>query len=167
MYRRLDDFVHGFTAQREATEKIFEALTDESLDQRVTDGHRSLGELAWHIVVSIPEMMQRTGLPLSAVDPESMPPAGAEAIRGAYAAVTGELEDAISEQWDDDTLEELDDMYGQQWPRGLTLSILLNHEIHHRAQMTVLMRQAGLQVPGVFGPSKEEWGEFGMNAPAY
>ena len=65
------------------------------------------------------------------------------------------------------TLEELDDMYGQQWPRGLTLAILLNHEIHHRAQMTVLMRQAGLVVPGVFGPSKEEWGEYGMNAPSY
>ena len=28
----------------------------------------------------------------------------------------------------------------------------------------VLMRQAGLAVPGVYGPSKEEWGAYGMPA---
>jgi uncharacterized damage-inducible protein DinB len=28
--------------------------------------------------------------------------------------------------------------------------------------MTVLMRQAGLPVPGVVGPSKEEWAAMGM-----
>jgi uncharacterized damage-inducible protein DinB len=30
--------------------------------------------------------------------------------------------------------------------------------------MTVLMRQAGLRVPGVYGPAEEEWGEMGMAA---
>ncbi|MCK4657684.1 MAG: hypothetical protein KAT85_11650, partial [candidate division Zixibacteria bacterium] len=37
--------------------------------------------------------------------------------------------------------------------------------IHHRGQMTVLMRQAGLKVPGVYGPSMEEWEHFGMKKP--
>jgi hypothetical protein len=27
-----------------------------------------------------------------------------------------------------------------------------------------LMRQAGLKVPGVYGPSREEWSQFGMPA---
>ncbi len=31
--------------------------------------------------------------------------------------------------------------------------------------MTVLMRQAGLTVPGIYGPSKEEWANLGMEAP--
>ena len=31
--------------------------------------------------------------------------------------------------------------------------------------MTVLMRQAGLTVPGVYGPAKEEWATAGMEAP--
>ena len=31
--------------------------------------------------------------------------------------------------------------------------------------MTVLMRQAGLTVPGVYGPAKEEWAVAGMEAP--
>jgi hypothetical protein len=27
------------------------------------------------------------------------------------------------------------------------------------------MRQAGLGVPGVYGPAREEWGAFGMPPP--
>ena len=55
-------------------------------------------------------------------------------------------------------------MYGETWKRGRTLGALVNHQIHHRGQMTVLMRQAGLEVPGVYGPAKEEWGAYGMPA---
>jgi len=29
----------------------------------------------------------------------------------------------------------------------------------------VLMRQAGLTVPGIYGPAKEGWKDFGMEAP--
>jgi len=56
-------------------------------------------------------------------------------------------------------------MYGEKWARGVTLHILLVHEIHHRGQMTVLMRQAGLKVPGVYGPAKEEWTQYKMPEP--
>jgi len=41
------------------------------------------------------------------------------------------------------------------------------HELHHRGQLTVLMRQAGLVVPGIFGPAQEEWTRYGMEPPAY
>ena len=30
----------------------------------------------------------------------------------------------------------------------------------------VLMRQAGLKVPGVYGPAREEWTAYGMQPPA-
>ena len=55
-----------------------------------------------------------------------------------------------------------DDMYGQKWKRGLTLGILITHQIHHRGQMTVLMRQAELKVPGIYGPAYEEWAALGV-----
>ena len=61
----------------------------------------------------------------------------------------------------DATLEVVDYMYGEQWPRGLTLYALILHQTHHRAQMTVLMRQAGLVVPGVYGPNREETEKMG------
>jgi uncharacterized damage-inducible protein DinB len=37
------------------------------------------------------------------------------------------------------------------------LYYLIVHEIHHRGQMTVLMRQAGLSFTGIYGPTREEW----------
>lgn len=40
-------------------------------------------------------------------------------------------------------------------PRGKLLRILINHQTHHLGQMTVLLRQAGLKVPPVMGPTKE------------
>ena len=53
-------------------------------------------------------------------------------------------------------------MYGEQWANGLTLRLLISHEIHHRGQMFVLMRQAGLRVPDIYGPTREVWIEQGM-----
>lgn len=48
------------------------------------------------------------------------------------------------------------------WSRGKTLGVLITHQIHHRAQLTIVMRLAGLKVPGVYGPAKEEWVGYGM-----
>jgi uncharacterized damage-inducible protein DinB len=56
-------------------------------------------------------------------------------------------------------------MYGEAWTRGRTLAALVAHQTHHRAQMTVLMRQAGLEVPGVYGPARQEWTAYGMQPP--
>ena len=32
--------------------------------------------------------------------------------------------------------------------------------------MTVLMREAGLDVPGIYGPARQEWAAFGMQPPS-
>ncbi len=85
-----------------------------------------------------------------------------EDFLGSWAADS--LAHEIRTTWEDAELEVEDDMYGEQWPRGKSLAALLNHQTHHRGQMTVLMRQAGLQVPGVYGPSREEWAVYGMPA---
>jgi len=49
--------------------------------------------------------------------------------------------------------------------RGTTLGVLLIHQAHHRGQLTVLMRRAGLVVPGIVGPNKEDWSQWGMKPP--
>jgi uncharacterized damage-inducible protein DinB len=165
MYRRVDDFLEQYQNLAEGTARILGALTEASLDQEVAEGHRTIRRLAWHIVITVPEMMNRTGLGLSSVDQHTPPPETADSIREAYDAVSSELVDAVTANWSDATLAETDDMYGQTWARGASAHALILHEVHHRAQLTVLMRQAGLQVPGVFGPAKEEWGQYGMEAP--
>ncbi|HRN25773.1 MAG TPA: DinB family protein [Ignavibacteriaceae bacterium] len=42
--------------------------------------------------------------------------------------------------------------------------VIISHQTHHRAQLTIVMRLNGLNVPGIYGPSKEEWTQLGMPA---
>ncbi|RDU37040.1 hypothetical protein DRW41_10145 [Neobacillus piezotolerans] len=166
MFTTIQSFIQTWQHEGQSTQKIMDTLTDESLKQQVAQDHRTLGQIAWHVVTSLHEMMSRTGLEFEAPEHESKAPSTAKEIADGYRQASSAMVDALQEQWTDETLKEVKDMYGEQWPNGLTLSILASHQAHHRGQMTILMRQAGLRVPGVYGPSREEWQEFGMEPPA-
>jgi uncharacterized damage-inducible protein DinB len=53
-------------------------------------------------------------------------------------------------------------MYGRPWIKGNVLGNFLLHQAHHRGQLSTIMRFADLKVPGVFGPSKDEWTTLGQ-----
>jgi uncharacterized damage-inducible protein DinB len=165
MYRKVEDFVKAWESESASTQKLLDALSDTSLSQSVVDGHRTLARMAWHIVTTIPEMMSKTGLKVKSVQPDAPLPNKAAAIQKAYASASGELLEQVKSNWTDQTLAVEDEMYGDKWARGMTARILLDHQTHHRGQMTVLMRQAGLKVPGVYGPAKEEWVAHGAPPP--
>lgn len=167
MFRQIDDFLKAYENLTGYTTKVFALLADEHISKPAGQDHRSPGQIAWHMVTSLSEMMSRTGLSLATVDHESLPPETAEEIRSTYRETSAELEKAIKAGWTDETLLQTDNLYGQTWARGMTLSVLLNHEIHHRAQIVTLLRQAGMAVPGVCGPAREEWTAYGMDTPPY
>ena len=166
MYRRIEDFVRNWEHEAENTGKVIGALTDASLGQAAAPGHRTLGRLAWHLAQTIPEMMNQTGLSVTGVDPHAPVPGTVAAIKKAYDDASASLLKEVKARWDDAALEVEDNMYGENWKRGLTLTALMMHQAHHRGQMTVLMRQAGLKVPGVYGPALEDWASYGQSAPA-
>ncbi|MFC4812600.1 DinB family protein [Paenibacillus sp. GCM10023250] len=164
MYASVNAFIEEYQMESQSTQKLLDALTDESLQQPVAPGHRTLGHVAWHLVHDDAGMLQRTGLRFSAPPADAEPPQSAAAIAQAYRETTASLLEAVA-AWSDDKLLEVHDMFGQQWPNGLTLYLFLKHEVHHRGQLTVLMRQAGVPVAGVYGPSKTEWEAMGVPAP--
>ena len=165
MIHTISEFEYLWVPEMEATQKVLKHLTTQSLETPTALGHRTLGRLAWHITTSIPEMASRTGLDFGGFDTEAPVPASAKEIFHAYNQVSATLLEQIKVRWTDSSLREEDDMYGERWPRAKSLQALLFHQIHHRGQMTVLMRQAGLRVPGLYGPSLEEWSAFGMQPP--
>ena len=161
MLRKIDDFVKDWEYEAASTGKILNALTDESLSQRVTPDGRSLGFLGWHLTQTLGEMLERAGLKIDAPGMDKECPTSASEIASAYEKAAKSVTEEVKKNWTDETLLQMDDMYGDTWPRGVTLFALIAHQAHHRGQMTVLMRQAGLAVPGVYGPSKEEWAAMG------
>lgn len=166
MYATLDQFIGHWTFEAAGTQRLFDALTDASLSQESHPGGRTIGRLAWHIAQTVPEMMARTGLKVTGVGEHDPVPAHAADIANGYRAAAASLVEQIRARWIDETLEESDDMYGERWTRRQTLSALVGHQTHHRGQLTVLMRQAGLRVPGIYGPAKEDWAQMGMEPPA-
>jgi uncharacterized damage-inducible protein DinB len=162
MYRKIEDFVKDWTTESESTLKTLKNLTDASLAQKVSPEGRSLGDIAWHLTTAVGEMMGRAGLSIESPADDAPAPSKAAEIVAVYEAAARSLSQAICQKWNDASLLDELDMYGEKWARGYTLSVMMNHQTHHRGQMTVLMRQAGLKVPGVCGPSREEWAQFGM-----
>lgn len=161
MFRKIDDFIDAHAAESESTRKVLASLTDASLAQKVTPSGRSLGFLAWHIATSVPEMLKTAGLAAEGPAPDAPQPKSARAIADGYALAAASVATAVR-AWKDGMLEEKIPMYGEQWPRKQVLACLLMHEAHHRGQLTVLMRQAGLKVPGIYGPAAEEWAALGI-----
>ncbi|MDQ7095248.1 DinB family protein [Desulfosporosinus sp. PR] len=159
-------FLETWEKEEEATLRILNALTDDSLSQKVSEEDRSLGRIAWHVATTIPEMMSKTGLVFEGCRDDDPVPNSAQSISDYYQKVSKIMVAGIRARWQDQTLLEKRNMYGEQWTIGETLSALVDHQIHHRGQMTVLMRQAGLKVPGLYGPAREDWSQFGMKAPA-
>ncbi|TGE33626.1 DinB family protein [Desulfosporosinus sp. Sb-LF] len=166
MFTSIAAFLVSWEKESESTQRILDVLTDDSLDQSVTMDDRSLGRIAWHIVTTIPEMTSKTGLVFDGIQEDAPVPNTAQKIADAYRAANKVMLNEIKSRWNDSTLLEERNMYGECWTIGTTLNVLIDHQIHHRGQMTVLMRQAGLKVPGIMGPSREEWSQFGMAAPS-
>jgi uncharacterized damage-inducible protein DinB len=162
LVKTVNDFLASWKYESEATLKVLSNLTDVSLNQRVSETGRSLGFIAWHITITIGEMMTKAGLSFENFDENSPMPGTASDIKCEYERLSGIMSSQVEKNWKDEMLNDDLDMYGQTWKRGDVLASLLAHQTHHRGQMTVLMRQAGLKVPGVYGPSKEEWSAYGM-----
>ncbi|BAU29222.1 putative damage-inducible protein DinB [Aneurinibacillus soli] len=166
MYTTIDSFIRAWDNDAAGMQRVMDTLTDASLKQEVSPHDRTLGRVAWHIVYTIYEMMEKSGLTLAGAIEEAPVPETAEVIALAYRKANESLADALRQQWSDTSLQEEVNLYGEPWTKAIVLNVLIHHQIHHRGQMTVLMRQAGLRVPGVFGPSREEWSTFGVEAPS-
>jgi len=162
VYKTLKEFFNDWKFESQATLKMFGFLTDGSLKQKVVSNGRSLGFIGWHLIETISEMPGRTGLKIFTPDFEHYNTTNSDHLRECYKNASDSLVEKIQAGWNDETLMQEDDMYGEKWKRGFTLACLVTHQIHHRGQMTVLMRQAGLKVNGIYGPSKEEWAAYGM-----
>jgi uncharacterized damage-inducible protein DinB len=166
MYRKIEDFQGDWAYETEITTKLFSNLTDESLNQKVTADGRSLGFLAWHIALTLGEMPGKVGLTIDCPPENANVPTSAKEIAETFEKAAKSIAAEVAKNWTDETLENEDEMYGMTWKRGKTLSILINHQAHHRGQVTVLMRQTGVPIVGVYGPAKEEWEAIGMTALA-
>ncbi len=156
MYVTVSDFIKEWNREAVLTQNVLDGLTDASLKQQVYPGGRTLGRIAWHLTTCIPEYLAEFGLKIDPVENADQVPASAKKIAETFKNVSANAAKAILQQWNDETLKEVQTAFGREETNAQILMGLIKHTIHHRGQLTVLIRQAGLKPFGVYGPPKED-----------
>jgi len=156
MHTTIAEFVEDWGRESAISLKVMRALTDASLSQRSDPEASTLGKIAWHMVVMIGASASAAGLQATAPQRGTEPPASAARIADAFETAARTMGEQVSEKLADAQLTSAISLWGRTMTIAASFQGLVRHLVHHRGQMTVLMRAAGLTVPGVYGPSREE-----------
>jgi uncharacterized damage-inducible protein DinB len=165
MYVTISDFVKEWNREAMLTQKVLEGLTDESLKQKVYQEGRSLGRIVWHLTTNIPEYLSEFGLKIEKIENGENVPTSAKEIAQTFKKISSKVAEVIQEQWTDESLKQIQVAFGRKESNATIFMGLIKHIIHHRGQITVLMRQAGIKPFGVYGPPKEDWVHYGVEQP--
>lgn len=165
MYITVSDFIKEWNREAMLTQKVLDGLTEDSLQQQVYPEGRTLGRIAWHFTTNIPDYLTHFGLKMQKADNEENVPASAKVIADTFKKLSEEAALAIEQQWSDDSLSQTQKAFGREKTNAQILMGLIKHIVHHRGQLTILIRQAGLKPFGVYGPSKEDWVNLGVTNP--
>ncbi|MBG9586058.1 DinB family protein [Cytobacillus firmus] len=165
MYVTVTDFIKEWNREAMLTQKVLDGLTDDSLKQQVYPEGRTLGRIAWHFTTNIPDYLSHFGVRMQRAENEENVPSSAKEIADTFKKLSEEAELAIEQQWTDDSLSQTQKAFGREETNAQILMGLIKHIVHHRGQLTILIRQAGLKPFGVYGPSKEDWVNLGVTNP--
>jgi uncharacterized damage-inducible protein DinB len=165
MYITIADFIREWNREATLTQKVLDGLTDESLGQKVYSEGRTLGRIAWHLTTNIPEYLAYFGLKVDEVKHKEEVPTSAKEIANTFKDLSFAATKIIEEQWIDESLKEVQTAFGREESNAQILMGLIKHIVHHRGQVTILMRQAGIKPFGVYGPPKEDWIHLGVKNP--
>lgn len=149
------------------TRRILEVVPDDKFAWRPHEKSMTLGRLASH-VADLPNFLttiiqtDEMELTTSGIKPFS-PVTRAEMLGGFEKRAT-EARQAIANASDEHLAKRWRLTYkGQEvfaGIRNLLLQTTICHQVHHRAQLTVYLRQNDVVFPGVYGPSADEMGTF-------
>ncbi|SFC67663.1 Uncharacterized damage-inducible protein DinB (forms a four-helix bundle) [Bacillus sp. OV322] len=165
MYVTIADFTREWNREAALTQKVLEGLTDDSLKQKVYPEGRTLGRIVWHFTTNIPEYLAHFGLRVDEVENKRNIPISAKEIAETFNHISSSAIKVIEDQWTDESLKEVQTAFGREETNAQILMGLIKHIVHHRGQVTILMRQAGIKPFGVYGPSKEDWIHLGAENP--
>lgn len=154
----IEEFIQLWEHESGVTKDLFKTIPNDKFEFRPDPQGRSIGELAQHIaeVETIFSTIAR-----ERAFPGSRP-AGLETPRNAADLVSG------YERIHRDAVERVRGLRPEDLDRefpffGRQISVrqvlrfpLLHHQIHHRGQLMMLIRQAGAVPSRVYGPSREE-----------
>lgn len=157
-----DAFLQELEQEAHATRRALERVPENKLDWRPHPKSMSLGQLSLHIAV----------MPGAIAELSTQSPYQVKNFTQEPATSTSQLLSTLDESLAKarQVLKNTDDAaLGTMWkmvdgekeimaiPRAALLrTVMLNHWYHHRGQLTVYLRELGVPVPSIYGPSADE-----------
>ena len=155
-------FLQELEQEAHATRRALERVPENKLDWRPHPKSMSLGQLSLHIAV----------MPGAIAELSTQSPFQVKNFTQEPATSTSQLLSTLDESLAKarQVLKNTDDAaLGTMWkmvdgekeimaiPRAALLrTVMLNHWYHHRGQLTVYLRELGVPVPSIYGPSADE-----------
>jgi uncharacterized damage-inducible protein DinB len=155
-----------FDQEMANTRKVLERLPDDKLTWKPHDKSYSMGRLAAHVanLIHWTELtLQRDSFDMAPPgQPGSRPePTSRKEIQEIFEKNVKKARNLIEKTSDPDFMKPWSLLKSGQklftMPKIVVLrSFVMNHEIHHRAQLIVYLRLNNVPVPGLYGPSADE-----------
>jgi uncharacterized damage-inducible protein DinB len=164
MYTTIQQFVKSFSEEQKITLSLFKVIPDDALTLKVNDDVRSIQRLVWHILITHGEMLGKAGLTIDCPDEHAKLIGNITRLCELYVISSKSVIDQVQKKWTDADLNVVIDIYGERWTKGDVLTAFIKHEIHHRGQLSILMRLNHLKVPSIYGPAKEDWVKYNLPA---
>ncbi len=123
MFQTLDHFLKSWEFEADATQKLLNHLTDESLKQEITSQHWTLGRIAWHTVAAIHIITSNTDLTFHAPAEDFPVPASARFIAESYHQASNAFVQALKTQWTDDTHSRMCQLYWSAIAKWFTFDV--------------------------------------------
>jgi uncharacterized damage-inducible protein DinB len=154
-----------FDQEMATTRRVLERVPEDKFSWKPHDKSFAMGDLASHVVNTVKwtvDTMNKTEFDLAGVKPEELNRAAktrAELLEwfdanvpSARAALARSDAD-YAVPW---TLKQGATVYFTMPRYNCVRSFVLNHIVHHRAQLSVYLRLNNVPVPGAYGPSADE-----------
>jgi len=159
----IDGMLQELEQEAQTTRRVLERVPDDRLTWRPHERARTLGELALHVAIVPGGVAELVASPSPAQAPQFVDPSPssvAELIPALQQSVA-KAKNVLGGMNDADLMATWRMMRGDRElfavPRAAILrSVMLNHWYHHRGQLTVYLRQLGVPVPSIYGPSADE-----------
>ena len=160
--RIVDAILMEMDQEAETTKRLFNVIPEDKLSWKPHPKAMSLGELAMHIA-SIPGAITGLGQndvhefteipgPQEATSKEQVLTTFAESLAAGKEILNGTTDAAAMGEWkltkDGNTIMAM--------PRiAFWRAILLNHNYHHRGQLSTYLRELDVELPSIYGPSAD------------
>ncbi len=156
-----------FDQEMQNTRKVLERCPDEKWNWKPHDKSGTVGWLAGHVATMVgwvPFTLKTEELDYAPVDGPSFEPPkidNRQQLLAEFDKNVAEARAALAGASDAEMMKNWKLLAGGQeiftMPRVACIrGMVMNHHIHHRAQLTVYYRMLGVPVPGLYGPSADE-----------